>query len=246
MPNVLTEAKDILSPLSVVVQLILRLLLAAILGFAIGFERKTRSKEAGIRTHIMVSMGACLYMLVSKYGFSDYVSTVLTGNSTPGSRIDGARIVAQVVSGIGFLGAGMIVYSKGSLHGLTTAAGIWATAAVGIAAGAGGNVMMILSIVMTALILCVHLLFRLPIKLFRTKATHMLQLQFRFEEGAIDKIKALFHTESLYRMRIQIVDGQKMGTALLRTANIPADNMWQTIMDENPFITAMEYSEQEW
>ena len=98
--------------------------IALALGFAIGFERKLRSKEAGIRTHTIVCVGAALMMVVSKYGFG-------------GVQADSARVAAQIVSGIGFLGAGIIMFRGQKMHGLTTAAGVWATAGVGMAAGAG-------------------------------------------------------------------------------------------------------------
>ena len=104
---------------------LLRLLAAMAAGIIIGFERYYRSKEAGIRTHTMVAVGSCVLMLLSKYGFTD----VSTG--------DPARIAAQVVSGIGFLGAGIIFVRQDMVHGLTTAAGIWATAAIGMTFGAG-------------------------------------------------------------------------------------------------------------
>ncbi|MGN1076970.1 MAG: MgtC/SapB family protein, partial [Candidatus Gallimonas sp.] len=102
-------------------RILLDLLLAVGLGFLIGLERKMRSKEAGIRTHTIVCMGAALMMLVSKYGFAET------------SDFDPSRIAAQIVSGIGFLGAGIIVYRQHEIHGLTTAAGVWATAGVGMA-----------------------------------------------------------------------------------------------------------------
>ncbi|MBR0419542.1 MAG: MgtC/SapB family protein [Erysipelotrichaceae bacterium] len=95
------------------------------MGSLIGFERHSRSKEAGVRTHAIVAMASCLLMLVSKYGFVD------------AARNDPARIAAQVVSGISFLGAGIIFVQKGSIQGLTTAAGIWATSAIGLCFGAG-------------------------------------------------------------------------------------------------------------
>ena len=107
-------------------ELVLRILLAGILGCAIGFERKNRNKMAGVRTHAVVAFGAALMMVVSKYGFSDVAD------------YDASRIAAQIVSGVGFLGAGIIfVRHNNSVSGLTTAAGIWATAGVGMAMGAG-------------------------------------------------------------------------------------------------------------
>lgn len=104
---------------------LLNILLAVVLGFAIGYERKLRYKEAGIRTHTIVCAGSALIMVVSKYGFGDSIEA------------DASRVAAQIVSGIGFLGAGIIIYRKHEIHGLTTAAGVWATSGVGMAAGAG-------------------------------------------------------------------------------------------------------------
>lgn len=117
----------------VILQLIffLRMFLACICGAVIGYERKNRGKGAGIRTHTIVALAAALMMIVSKYGFADLVDF-------PGVRgADPARIAAQVVSGVGFLGAGMIYFNRHLVKGLTTAAGIWATAGVGLAMGAG-------------------------------------------------------------------------------------------------------------
>lgn len=115
---------------------LLRILAACICGASIGFERTKRFKEAGIRTHIIVCCAASLIMIVSKYGFADLTSA--TGSVFNGTRgADPARIAAQVVSGISFLGAGVIFKNGSSVKGLTTAAGIWATAGIGLALGAG-------------------------------------------------------------------------------------------------------------
>ena len=111
---------------------ILRMIVACTCGVMIGLERRNRSKEAGVRTHCVVACASALMMIISKYGFAD---TVIGENGVRGA--DGARIAAQVVSGIGFLGAGMIFVHRNMITGLTTAAGIWATSGVGLAIGAG-------------------------------------------------------------------------------------------------------------
>ncbi|MEY8000444.1 MgtC/SapB family protein [Clostridium sp. Mt-5] len=111
-------------------EMILRLVLSGVLGALIGFERRSHFKEAGLRTHFVVAVGSALIMLVSKYGFGDLVNT-------PSVSLDPSRIAAQVVSGIGFLGAGTIIVEHQFVRGLTTAAGLWATAGIGIAIGAG-------------------------------------------------------------------------------------------------------------
>ena len=114
----------------------LRILAACLCGAAIGFERSMRFKEAGIRTHMIVCCAAALMMIVSKYGFADMIDSA--GNEFSGTKgADPARIAAQVVSGISFLGAGIIFRNGTSIRGLTTAAGIWATSGIGLAIGAG-------------------------------------------------------------------------------------------------------------
>ena len=105
---------------------LLRLVVAAGLGGAIGFERELRERQAGLRTHLVVSVGAALFTLVSAYAFRNF-----------GTRVDPTRISAQIVSGIGFLGAGAIIRQGLSVRGLTTAATLWLVAAIGMASGAG-------------------------------------------------------------------------------------------------------------
>lgn len=109
---------------------VLRLLVAGLLGGVIGWDREYRAKEAGLRTHFLVALGSALLMIVSQYGFADVLDK-------PGMRLDPARIAAQVVTGIGFIGAGSILIQKQFVRGLTTAAGLWATSGIGLAVGGG-------------------------------------------------------------------------------------------------------------
>ncbi|MBQ9450951.1 MAG: MgtC/SapB family protein [Bacteroidales bacterium] len=106
-------------------EMILRIAVGGLLGALIGLERHLRAKEAGIRTHFLVGLGSALFMVISQFAFPD------------AERFDAARIAAQVVSGMGFLGAGLIIFQKNSVRGLTTAAGIWVVSAIGLASGAG-------------------------------------------------------------------------------------------------------------
>ena len=126
-------------------EFILRIFVAALLGGAIGLEREYRAKEAGLRTHFLVALGSAVFMIVSAYGFDGVMNT-------PEHRWDVSRVAAQVVSGIGFIGAGTIIFHKSEnvVRGLTTAAGLWVTAAIGLACGGG---MYILSIASTVLVL---------------------------------------------------------------------------------------------
>ena len=129
----------------------IRIAVACLCGACIGLERSKRYKEAGIRTHIIVCCAASLLMIVSKYGFADL--TDASGAFFNGIRgADPARIAAQVVSGIGFLGAGVIFKHGSTIRGLTTAAGLWATAGIGLAVGAGLYGLGIFTTVLLALV----------------------------------------------------------------------------------------------
>ena len=117
-------------------EFMIRLIVSCICGACIGYERTKRLKEAGVRTHIIVCCAAALTMLISKYGFADL--TTPSGELLYGTHgTDPARLAAQIISGVSFLGAGMIFRNGNSVRGLTTAAGIWATAGIGLAIGAG-------------------------------------------------------------------------------------------------------------
>ncbi len=130
--------------------LIIRLVLAGMCGGIIGVERTLRQKDAGFRTHIIVAMGAALMMIISKYGFFDIVGYDDT------LRVDASRVASNIITGISFLGAGMIFVKGLSIKGLTTAAGIWVTAAVGMAMGAG---LYIISFIAVILLLLVQIIF---------------------------------------------------------------------------------------
>lgn len=130
-------------------EFIFRVFVASLLGGMIGFEREYRAKEAGLRTHFLVAMGSALFMIVSQYGFNAVLGTSIT--------LDPSRVAAQVVSGIGFIGAGTIIFQKHVIKGLTTAAGLWVTSAIGLACGSG---LYLLSVASTLLVLlCLETIF---------------------------------------------------------------------------------------
>lgn len=120
-----------------ILEITLRLSVALLLGGIVGIEREFRAKDAGFRTHFLVCVGSALFCVVSQYGFGDAVK-------------DASRVAAQVVSGIGFLGAGTIIFQKNVIRGLTTAAGLWVTAAIGLACGTG---MLLVAAISTVLVL---------------------------------------------------------------------------------------------
>lgn len=132
-------------------EFVLRLLVAAMLGGVIGLEREYRAKEAGFRTHFLVALGSGLFMILSQFGFDDVLAHYEQVS------LDPSRIASQVVTGIGFIGAGTIIFQKHVVRGLTTAAGLWVTSAIGMTAGAG---MYVLSIATTVLVLlCLEALY---------------------------------------------------------------------------------------
>jgi putative Mg2+ transporter-C (MgtC) family protein len=147
----------------------LRLVVAAALGGAIGLERELREREAGLRTHMLVSVGAAVFTLVSAYGFADF-----RYGFGSGITLDPTRIAAQIVTGIGFLGAGAIIRQGLSVRGLTTAATLWVVAAIGMASAAGYYSAAVLS---TAIVL-----FSLyPLR----QLAHRIVLRIRPEEGRL-------------------------------------------------------------
>ena len=132
-------------------EFVLRLFAAAMLGGVIGLEREYRAKEAGFRTHFLVALGSGLFMILSQFGFDDVLAHYEQVS------LDPSRIASQVVTGIGFIGAGTIIFQKHVVRGLTTAAGLWVTSAIGMTAGAG---MYVLSIATTVLVLlCLEALY---------------------------------------------------------------------------------------
>jgi len=141
---------------------VLSIFIAALLGGVIGLEREYREKAAGFRTHFLVGLGAALFMILSAHGFDSIIGT-------PGIRLDPSRIASQVVTGIGFIGAGTIIFQQHKVEGLTTAAGLWVTAAIGMAAGSG---MYLLATAATVLVLiCMEGMAFFHHKVFKHKNT---------------------------------------------------------------------------
>ncbi len=149
------------------------LALALALSAAIGLEREMRQKNAGLRTHTLVGVGAALFMLISKYGFTDVLEPRLV-------VLDPSRVAAQIVTGVGFLGAGLIFVRRDAVRGLTTAASIWVTAAIGAAAGAG---LLVLATLTTAIYFVVALAFPVVVRRLPTSATAVSAVRVRYPDG---------------------------------------------------------------
>ncbi len=202
---------------------IFKLGLAVVLGFAIGYERKRRYKEAGIRTHTIVCLGSALLMLVSIYGFG-------------GSDADAARVAAQIVSGVGFLGAGIIVYRKHETKGLTTAAGVWATAGVGMACGGG---LFILAVVATALMIAAQLLFHTNLKIFKTRLKFTIEIVFYQVDDENQLIKKEFGVDRFNSLLITRQNERLIYSATLLTEREHRSAELTKIMRDHPFIISL-------
>lgn len=203
--------------------LFLRVGLAAVLGFIIGLERKSKYKEAGIRTHALVCAGSALMMVISRYGFGD-------------SGADQARVAAQIVTGIGFLGAGIIVYRKQVLRGLTTAAGVWMTAGIGMAAGAGQFYLAVFS---AALILLIHTLLSLNIPAFKSKRFFGIKILFVCTDAETETVKELFNVKRFSNVEYKKEGDHTNVTAEVYTQNFIDDEVILKILRENDFISAI-------
>ncbi len=211
-------------------QHLISVMVAVVLGFAIGYERKLRFKEAGIRTHTIVCAGSALIMVVSKYGFGD------------SAEADASRVAAQIVSGIGFLGAGIIIYRKHEIHGLTTAAGVWATAGVGMAAGAGLHVVATGAAV---IIIAVQCICHINCRFFRTKRFYQVRIVFRNTSEESSKVKELFEAEHFNSLTIEWKDDYTVYRAVLNTDKEYSSQRLNEIMANNPFILSVERCDEE-
>lgn len=189
---------------------IVRMLIAIVCGLAIGVERKSRSKEAGIRTHAIVCLASCLFMILSKYLSAPLFSDI-TGNKFDG---DATRIASQVVTGIGFLGAGIIMYRRDVMHGLTTAAGVWATAAIGMAIGSG---FIVTGVCATAMILLLQFIFHLPIKAFTTRHIALIRMQIWVEND--DILPQIM--EKIGAKKVSSYKAKQVGESLIATVEVP-------------------------
>lgn len=215
-------------------ELMLRLVLAGICGCAIGYERKNRLKYAGVRTHMIVALGAALIMIVSKYGFADVI--VLKGVA-----LDPSRIAAQIVSGIGFLGAGMIFVRKQAINGLTTAAGIWTTAGVGMAIGAQ---LYFVGIATTILVLLVQIFLHKEFSWMHLPMTEQIDIEFNESTDSISFVQEKFSANHIEIINIKM---EKKGDGFLEVelyVKLPKGYDVSELMNlfkDNPHVRSIEY-----
>lgn len=225
-------------------ELFARLILAALCGAVIGFERMNRGKGAGIRTHLVVAMASALMMEISKYGFSDF-SNIVTGNIAE-MRLDPSRLAAQIVSGIGFLGAGMIYIHGRTPHGLTTAAGIWATSGIGMALGSG---MYLLGFMATVLIYVSQLILHRDIRFLKGVKEERITLVIANEEENIPKVQQLLKENNIHIDSIAYKRREDLSVKLRLHLTVPQDfddMQLINIVEENKYIKEISSSTREY
>lgn len=211
----------------------LRILIAGICGGIIGYERKNRLKEAGVRTHLIVALGSALMMVVSKYGFADSLAEF--------GKADASRIASQIVTGVGFLGAGTIFVRKNAISGLTTAAGIWATAGIGMAIGAG---LYSVGIATAVTITIVQFVFHGHFKVLRTPSAELISIRLTEAGDALDYVRSQLMGDGISIISIKM-DKSASGVINLDIyAKFPADYNKGRLVDmfiANEKVKTVEY-----
>ena len=193
-------------------ELIFRLALSIVLGSLIGMERERGDRSAGMRTHALVALGSTAFMLVSAYGMAALAEGSLSPNAQSALRIDPFRIAAQVVSGIGFLGAGMIFFRREIVRGLTTAAGLWAVAGLGLAVGAG---MYLLSVGVTLGSLLILAVFK-PVEERLFRRPERLIIHVRPGTVSVSTIHGAFQQSGVKLHRLTLLAGEKTKYEVIR------------------------------
>ena len=202
---------------------VLRVLFAIIIGFALGVERQLRLKVAGIRIHVVVAAGAALFTIVSMYGFSESES---------------GRVAAQIVTGIGFLGAGMIMHRQTAVHGLTSAAGIWLTAAIAMTAGAG---MYLVALGATLLTIFIQVFLHLPLRLFKEKHYNEVRISFKSAtDDCIQTIKKLFEITNFTEFKAERVEDEVIYNAVIHTRKQLDAIFISNTVNDYPYIISLE------
>lgn len=214
---------------------LLRLFIAAVCGMAIGYERKNRMKEAGIRTHFIVAIGAALIMIISKYGFQDQIGW-------PNMSLDPSRIAAQVVTGVGFLGAGVIFMQKQTIVGLTTAAGVWVTAAIGLSIGSG---LYFVGIAATVITILGQILLHGKIRFLSSPRTETLMLQIVDNADAIKLLQDIFEDNEIIIINLKSKRDEKYSLinveVVIRVYESFNMTKFLNILQSKDFIKSLEF-----
>lgn len=213
----------------------LRLVVACLCGACVGFERSRRFKDAGVRTHVMVTLGAALIMIVSKYGFQDIPALEMM-------KVDASRVASNVVTGVGFLGAGVIFFKGTSIKGLTTAAGIWTTAGIGLALGSG---MYFVGIMSAVIMIIAQFFLHRVLKSVDSYSTSEISVSLQNEPGVIEDFRNQLEEDNLVIQACKIIKNNEEGIVTLKaTVRMPHDMDFEDvvrIVENNKRIKSIEF-----
>lgn len=213
----------------------LRLAVACLCGACVGFERSRRFKDAGVRTHVMVTLGAALIMVVSKYGFQDIPALEMM-------KVDASRVASNVVTGVGFLGAGVIFFKGSTIKGLTTAAGLWTTAGIGLALGSG---MYFIGIASAVIMIIAQFFLHRVLKSVDSYSTSEISVSLKDEKGAIEEFKNQLEEENLVIQSCKIIKDRDEDVIKLKaTVRMPHDMEFEDvvrIVEHNDRIKSIEF-----
>ena len=216
--------------------LLLRMIVACICGFAIGFERKNRAKDAGIRTHCIVAVASAMMMIVSKYGFNDMIEGMMFLEADV--RLDPSRMAQGIVTGVGFLGSGLIFHQRGSTQGLTTAAGIWATSGIGMALGAG---MYRIGVFTTIIMLIIQYFLHARNRFTKTHKTKLLRVFGVSEEGYEKRMIEELAQKQISVSDVSIVKNENNEIDYTFHIEIADDKSEEEIVREIPYACSLKY-----
>lgn len=202
---------------------LIRLILACICGACVGFERSRRKKEAGLRTHIILALGSALIMIVSKYGFFDVIAM---GNDA--LRVDVSRIASNIVTGISFLGAGVIFVRSGSIKGLTTAAGIWVTAGIGTAIGSG---LYMIGLVATVVLILIQAILHRFVPVADLLATVNMSVTIDNTPELVNKVKEIFTEKNVFVLSTHIKKNTDGTLTIEVQARSPKETTFEELFD---------------
>lgn len=221
--------------------IIMRVIAAICLGFLIGFEREITNKYAGLRTHILVCLGACCFTIISIYGFPELVDWQIEGYNPTGVR-DTARVAAQVVTGIGFIGAGTVLRNGPTVFGLTTAATLFMAASIGMACGSGMYLLAIVSTILSVAVLTLIRIFERQVLNRCSKNIRTLNISMHCSSNNVDSIRDFvvsnFKTVNTLKMH-KLIENPDM-TKLSLTIEVNSKRPIQYVYDKLEKTTGIE------
>lgn len=216
--------------------LLFRMIVACVCGFVIGYERKNRAKDAGIRTHCIVAVASAMMMIVSKYGFNDMIESIEFLNADV--RLDPSRMAQGIVTGVGFLGSGLIFHQRGSTQGLTTAAGIWATSGIGMALGAG---MYRIGVFTTIIMLVIQYLLHARNRFTKTHKTKLLRVFGVSEEGYEKRMIEMLAQKQISVSDVSIDKNENNEIDYTFHIEIADDKSEEELVREIPYACSLKY-----